>query len=100
MSKVCHCSGEFVEGAAFVVVAFEAVAVENLHLVDVVDEDAAVAALLAAGAGHERRAEFDVHFEVAEGLRRKLAGSVARRRVGRRCGRDGDGVFRGNARPA
>lgn len=58
--------GDFVEAAAFVVFAFEAEAVEHLDFVAALEVDAAVAAGLATGVGHEGEAEFDVGGEALE----------------------------------
>ena len=65
-AEVLAGGGDFVEAAAFVVFAVEAEAVEHLDFVAALEVDAAVAAGLAPGVGHEREAEFDVGGEALE----------------------------------
>ena len=65
-AEVLAGGGDFVEAAAFVVFAVEAEAVEHLNFVAALEVDAAVAAGLATGVGHEGEAEFDVGGEALE----------------------------------
>lgn len=65
-AEVLAGGGDFVEAAAFVVFAVEAEAVEHLDFVAALEVDAAVAAGLATGVGHEGEAEFDVGGEALE----------------------------------
>src|SRR6185437_8260175 len=57
-----------------VVLAFQAKGVEHLKLVAVVDEHAAVAAILPLSRGHERRAELNMELAAAEGCLAASAG--------------------------
>jgi hypothetical protein len=57
--------GDAVDAAAVVVLAVEAVTVEDLHLVAALDVDAAVAASLTLGLGQVGYAELDVEVEAA-----------------------------------
>ncbi len=57
-------AGDLVDAAALVVEPLEGIAVQHLDLVATLEVDAAVAARLAPGLGHEGRAELDVHAEI------------------------------------
>src|SRR5262249_48704158 len=57
-----------VEAAAFVVLALEAEAVEDLEFVAVLHVDAAVGPALPAGVRHERQEELQVNLVVLESL--------------------------------
>src|SRR5690606_4420610 len=58
--------GDLIDAAALVVFPFQAERVEHLHFIAALDIDAAVAAPLAAGLGHEGSTELDVERMVAE----------------------------------
>ena len=62
-----------VDAAALVVLALEAEAVEHLHLVTILQIDAAVAAILTAPGGLEGQEEFNVQREVGEDVLRRGA---------------------------
>src|SRR5436190_9699808 len=58
-------SSDFINGAAIVVLAFQTVAVQDLHFIPSLDINAAVAPGLSLGFGHVRNSEFYVQLEMA-----------------------------------
>src|ERR1700757_4538896 len=58
-------SGGFIDSAAIILFTFEAIAVQNLHLIAALHVNTAVAASLALGLGHIGDAKLDVQLEMA-----------------------------------
>src|SRR6266446_1144865 len=58
-------SGHFINGAAIVVLAFQTVAVQDLHFISSLHINAAIAPGLSLGFGHVRNSEFYVQLEMA-----------------------------------
>ena len=65
LARIDQRGGDAVDGRAIVVLALQAIAVENLHFVASLDIDAAVAPALALGLWHVGHAKFDVQLEFA-----------------------------------
>src|SRR6266481_1683596 len=57
-------SGDFINSAAIVVLAFQTIAVQDLHFIPSLDINAAIAPGLSLGFGHIRDSEFYVQLEM------------------------------------